>query len=86
MFKEFISVFLLSKLLGKERTMRLSKATKKYTTKIAALIFLFLAIFHTLRFPLGFNINIAAWDVPLWVSIIIVIISAYLAFRLRKIK
>ncbi len=80
MFKEALSVFLLSKLIGKKRTQKLDKFLKKYTRKLASIVFASIAVLHTLRFPLGFDIIIADWRMPLWVSFIIMLLSVYLSY------
>jgi len=82
MFKEALAVFLLSKLIGKERTQKLDRFLKKYTKNLASIIFALVAILHTLRFPLGFDIIIAGWLVPLWLSFIILLTAVYLSYRL----
>jgi len=86
MFKEALSAFLISKLIGKERTARLDKWLKKYTKGLPSIIFLLIAIMHTLRLPIRFDIIIAGWRMPIWVSVIIMIVSVYLSYILKPKK
>lgn len=86
MMKEILATYLFRKLLGEKRTKKLNAMTQKYITKTAAIVFGLIAIAHTFRFALGFDVNVAGGDVPLWFSFIVAIITGYLAFSLWKIK
>lgn len=86
MFKEAIFAYLISKLIGRERTKKLDKWLKKYTKKLPSIIFVLIAIVHTVRFPVGFDIVIAGWLVPLWFSALIVILFVYLSYRVSDLK
>lgn len=53
---------------------------------ITLIIFLLIALLHILRLAYGWSAIIAGFEIPLWVSGLATVISAYLAysaFRLR---
>lgn len=61
----------------------------KTLLKVVGVIFAAVGFIHLLRLLTGFQIILGTWDVPLWISIIGVIISWYLsynAFTLSKKK
>jgi hypothetical protein len=61
--------------------------TQKTFTRTAGVIFVLVAVLHLLRLLLGWEAVIGGWDVPMWVSGLALVLSAYLAysaFRLRK--
>ena len=53
--------------------------TKAYLM-VSTLIFTIVAVIHLLRFALGWSAQVGTWSVPLWVSLIAVLISAAVAF------
>ena len=86
MFKEILVTYLFTRLIGREKTKKLSTVLQKYTIKTSAIIFGFVSIAHSIRFVFGINANVAGWIVPLWVSLVVAIITGYLAFGLWKLK
>jgi hypothetical protein len=56
---------------------------------LAGAIFLIVAVAHVLRLILRWEVVVAGWRVPMWVSVAAFVIAAYLAyegFRMRKIN
>jgi hypothetical protein len=52
---------------------------------LAGTIFLIVAVAHALRLVFKWQVIVAGWDVPMWVSVVAVVIAAYLAYEgLRK--
>ena len=54
---------------------------------IAGLIFLIVAVLHSLRLLQGWHASIGGWIVPIWVSWVGLALAgflAYTAFRLKK--
>jgi len=86
MFKEILATYLFTKLLGKERARKLSIALQKYTIKTASIVFGLISIIQSIRFAFGFEISVAGFAVPVWVSLIVAIIAGYLSFGLWKLK
>lgn len=61
--------------------------TQKDYAKVTGVIFLLIALLHLLRIVLGWSAVIAGWMIPVWVSWVALVVSAYLsytAFRLSK--
>ncbi|MEK6904718.1 MAG: hypothetical protein AABW87_03950 [Nanoarchaeota archaeon] len=52
--------------------------------KISAWIFLLIALLHLLRIILGWQAQIASWQVPTWASFVAVIIAGYLSYKLFR--
>ena len=48
---------------------------------VAGLIFLLVAVMHVLRLALKWEVVLNGWSVPMWVSAIAIVITAYLAFE-----
>ncbi len=86
MFKEILATYLFTKFLGKERARKLSMVLQKYTIKTASIIFGLISIIQSIRFAFGFEVNVAGFTVPLWVSFVIAIVAGYLSFGLWKLK
>ena len=55
--------------------------SQKNFSLIAGIIFLLIAILHALRLLNGWHAEIGAIVIPLWVSIVALGISGYLAYR-----
>jgi len=54
---------------------------------LAGAIFLIVAVAHALRLAFKWEVVVANWQVPMWVSAVACVIAAYLAyegFHLRK--
>jgi hypothetical protein len=61
--------------------------TKNTFSLLSGVIFLVVASDHALRLALKWQINIAGWDVPIWLSAVASVTAAYLAyegFHIRK--
>ena len=59
---------------------------QKTFNQIASIIFAVLGAMHLLRLVLGWNANIAGWDVPTFLSIVVVIVAGYLAYTANNLK
>jgi len=46
---------------------------------VSTVIFSVVAVVHLLRFALGLSAQVGTWGVPLWVSLVAVLISASVA-------
>ncbi len=53
----------------------------KIIAEISAAVFIIIALLHLLRLVLNLPAIISNYEVPLWVSMIIVIIAGYLAYE-----
>jgi hypothetical protein len=62
--------------LGGEDFMR-----QKTFSLVVGLIFLLIAVMHVLRLALKWQAVLNGWSVPMWVSAIAIVITAYLAFE-----
>ncbi len=63
--------------------------SKNTFQSIAAVIFLIVAIAHVLRLAFKWEVIVAGWQVPMWLSAVAAVIAAYLAyegFRMRTSK
>ncbi len=61
--------------------------SQKYFSQVAGWIFAAIAVGHALRFLYTWSVVINNWSVPMWMSGIAVVITAYLSyqgFRLSK--
>lgn len=61
--------------------------SRKTFTIVASVIFLVGAVAHALRLVFRWEVILAGWQVPLWISVVALIIAASLAyegFRLGK--
>jgi len=64
-----------------------SQKGKNIITNLAAFLFLFIATLHAARVFYGWSAQIGAWEVPVWVSGLAVLVALYLAwvlFRMDK--
>jgi hypothetical protein len=66
--------------LGGEDFMR-----QKTFSLVVGLIFLLIAFMHVLRLVLKWQAVLNGWSVPMWVSAIAIVISAYLSFEGLKL-
>jgi hypothetical protein len=46
---------------------------------VSTLIFAFVAVMHLIRFVQGWSAQVGTWSVPLWVSMLALLISASVA-------
>ena len=53
---------------------------QKIFSLVAGLIFLFVAVMHVLRLALGWHVVLAGWTVPMWISWLVLLIAAFLAY------
>jgi hypothetical protein len=52
--------------------------TKAYLI-VSTVIFAVVAVVHLLRFALGWSAQIGTWSIPLWVSLLAVLVSVSIA-------
>ena len=55
--------------------------SQKTFSLVVGLIFLLIAIMHGLRLAFRSEVVLNGWSVPMWVSAIAIVITAYLAFE-----
>ena len=60
---------------------RLRQLSKNTFPQLAAAIFLIVAVAHALRLIFKWVVSIGGWQVPMWVSAVAIVISAYLAYE-----
>jgi hypothetical protein len=48
---------------------------------LAGTIFLIVAVAHTLRLVFKWEVIVAGWQVPMWVSAVAIVAAGYLAFE-----
>jgi hypothetical protein len=61
--------------------------SKNVFSLLAGAIFLIVAVAHALRLIFKWQVIVAGWRVPMWVSAVAIVIAAYLAyegFQIRK--
>jgi hypothetical protein len=51
---------------------------------VAGLVFLIVAIAHLCRVLLGWTVLVNGWTVPIWVSVVAVVVAGFLAFEAIK--
>ena len=54
--------------------------------KVASVIFGIIALFQLLRFILGWNVKIENFEIPLWFSIVGVVIMGFLSYLMYTSK
>jgi len=55
--------------------------SQKIFSLVAGLIFLLIAVMHVLRLAFTWEVVLNGWSVPMWVSVVAIVIAAYLAFE-----
>ena len=55
--------------------------SQKTFSLAAGLIFLLIAVMHVLRLALKWEVVLNGWSVPMWVSVVAIVIAACLAFE-----
>jgi len=55
--------------------------SEKSFSLLAGAIFLVVAVGHALRFLFHWEVVIAGWQVPMWISPVAFVIAAYLAYE-----
>jgi len=54
---------------------------QKLFSLVAGLIFLVVAVLHTLRLVFSWHVTLVGWTVPIWVSWIALLVSGFLAYE-----
>jgi hypothetical protein len=60
--------------------------SKDAFSRLAGAIFLTVAVVHALRLVFKWQVIVAGWQVPLWVSVVAFVIAAYLAYEGLRMK
>jgi hypothetical protein len=55
--------------------------SKDAFSRLAGAIFLTVAVVHALRFVFQWQVIVAGWQLPMWVSAVAIVIAAYLAYE-----
>lgn len=53
--------------------------------KVSGLIFTVVALMHLGRFLFGWNVQIADWQLPTWLSLVAAVVAGYLAYSAYKL-
>ena len=59
--------------------------SQKTFSLVAGLIVLLIAVMHVLRLAFTWEVVLNSWSVPMWVSVVAMVIAAYLAFEGLKL-
>ncbi len=59
---------------------------QKTYNQVTCTIFLIVTGIHVLRLVLGWNANIAGWEVPMWFSVVAVVAGSFLAWSAFKLE
>ncbi len=59
---------------------------QKTSSLVVGLTFLLIAVMHVLRLALKWEVVLNGWSVPMWVSVVAIVITAYLAFESLKLS
>ena len=59
--------------------------SQKIFSFVAGLIFLLIAIMHGLRLAFRWEVVLNGWSVPMWVSVVAMVIAAYLTLMGLKL-
>ena len=59
---------------------------QKTFSLVSGLIFLLIAVIHVLRLAFKWEVILNGWAVPMWVSAIAIVTTAYLAFESLKLS
>jgi len=59
---------------------------QKTFSLVVGLTFLLIAVMHVLRLALKWEVVLNGWSVPMWVSVVAIVITAYLAFESLKLS
>jgi hypothetical protein len=60
--------------------------SKDAFSRLAGAIFLTVAVVHALRLVFKWQVIVAGWQVPLWVSAVALVIGIYLAYEGLQIR
>lgn len=55
--------------------------SKDIYSRLAGAIFLIVAIAHALRMAFHWQVVLAGWQAPMWISAVAVIVAAFLAYE-----
>jgi hypothetical protein len=61
------------------------KLNQKTYLQVTGLMFTVGAVVHLLRLLMGWSATIAGWDVPVWLSLVAVVVAGYLAYSAYKL-
>ena len=59
---------------------------QKIFNTLAGIVFLVIAILHLCRFFFRWESIIGGWVVPMWVSVLALVLSGYLAYSALKLR
>jgi hypothetical protein len=59
---------------------------QKTFSLVVGLIFLLIAVMHGLRLAFRWEVVLNGWLVPMWISAVAIVITAYLAFESLKLS
>lgn len=60
--------------------------SKDAFSQLAGTIFLAVAVVHALRLAFKWQVIVAGWQVPLWLSVVAFVMAAYLAYEGLRMK
>jgi len=60
--------------------------TMRHFHSVVAVIFLVLGIGHFIRVMNGVPASVGAWEVPLWISWVVVVVALYLSYTAMKLR
>lgn len=55
-------------------------------SSLASAIFLAVAVVHALRLVFKWQVMVASWQVPMWISVVAFVIGLYLAYEGLQIR
>jgi hypothetical protein len=60
--------------------------SQKAFSLVVGLTFLLIAVMHVLRLALKCEVVLNGWSVPMWVSAVAIVVTAFLAFESLKLS
>jgi hypothetical protein len=60
--------------------------SQKAFSLVVGLTFLLIAVMHVLRLALKWEVVLNGWSVPMWVSAVAIVVTAFLAFESLKLS
>ena len=60
--------------------------SKDAFSRLAGVVFLAVAVVHALRLVFKWQVIVAGWQVPMWVSAVALVIGVYLAYEGLQIR
>lgn len=58
---------------------------QKTVAVVSGVLFGLMALLHLLRLILGWEANIAGWNVPVWLSVVFLVVAAWLSWENLKV-